>query len=61
VIGNGHLDWRPTGLPPPSNLRITPEAASEYGGYLEGALAAAEAASVRMRADRLHLPVRPRG
>ena len=45
--GNAHPDYRPIALPSPCGERITlagAEAASEFGGYLEGALAAAEAA-----------------
>ena len=45
--GNVHPDYRPIALPSPWGERITlagAEVASEFGGYLEGALAAAEAA-----------------
>lgn len=46
--GNAHPDYRPIALPAPWGERITlagAEAAPEFGGYLEGALAAAEAAA----------------
>ena len=45
--GNAHPDYRPIALPSPWGERITlagAEVAPEFGGYLEGALAAAEAA-----------------
>jgi monoamine oxidase len=45
--GNAHPDYRPIDLPSPWGERIIlagAEVASEFGGYLEGALAAAEAA-----------------
>ncbi len=45
--GNAHPDYRPIALPAPWGERITlagAEMAPEFGGYLEGALAAAEAA-----------------
>ncbi len=44
--GNAHPDYRPIALPAPWGERITlagAETAPEFGGYLEGALAAAEA------------------
>ena len=46
--GNAHPDYRPIALPAPWGERITlagAEMAPEFGGYLEGALAAAEAVS----------------
>ena len=45
--GNAHPDYRPIALPSPWGERIAlagAEVASEFGGYLEGALAAGEAA-----------------
>jgi len=45
--GNAHPDYRPIALPAPWGERITlagAEMAPEFAGYLEGALAAAEAA-----------------
>jgi len=47
--GNAHPDYRPIALPAPWGERITlagAEMAPEFGGYLEGALAAAEAAVI---------------
>ena len=47
--GNAHPDYRPIALPAPWGKRITlagAELAPEFGGYLEGALAAAEAAVI---------------
>ena len=47
--GNVHPDYRPIALPAPWGERITlagAEMAPEFGGYLEGALAAAEAAVI---------------
>ncbi|WP_287799925.1 FAD-dependent oxidoreductase [Acidiphilium sp.] len=47
--GNVHPDYRPIALPAPWSERITlagSEIAPEFGGYLEGALAAAEAAVI---------------
>ena len=47
--GNAHPDYRSIALPAPWGERITlagAELAPEFGGYLEGALAAAEAAVI---------------
>ena len=47
--GSVHPDYRPIALPAPWDERITlagAEMAPEFGGYLEGALAAAEAAVI---------------
>ena len=47
--GNVHPDYRPIALPAPWGERITlagAEMAPEFGGYLEGALAAAEGAVI---------------
>ena len=47
--GNAHPDYRPIALPAPWGERITlagAERAPEFGGYLEGVLAAAEAAVI---------------
>jgi monoamine oxidase len=47
--GNAHPDYRPIALPTPWGERIIlagAEMAPEFGGYLEGALAAAEAALI---------------
>ena len=47
--GNAHPDYRPIALPAPWGERITlagAEMAPEFGDYLEGALAAAEAAVI---------------
>ncbi len=63
AAGHAHPEYRPIDLPAPWNQRITlagAEVAPEFGGYLEGALAAAEAAGLWMGADRHPIPV-PRG
>jgi len=47
--GNAHPDYRPIALPAPWGERITltgAEVTREFGGYLEGALAAAEASVI---------------
>ncbi len=47
--GNAHPDYCPIALPAPWGERITladAEMAPEFGGYLEGALAAAEGAVI---------------
>ena len=47
--GGAHPNYRPIALPPPWNERLHlagAEVAPEFGGYLEGALAAAEAVAV---------------
>ena len=50
--GGGHPDYRPIRLPDPWSNRVLlagAEAAPEFGGYLEGALAAAEAVDREVR------------
>jgi monoamine oxidase len=48
VVGDAHPDYRPISLPEPWNNRLllsASEAAPEFAGYLEGAVASAEAAA----------------
>jgi monoamine oxidase len=61
TAGNGHPDYRPIALPAPWKERIMlggAEVAPAFGGSLEGALAAAEAAALWIGTDRHPNPVR---